>query len=294
MKILITGASSTLGKNLTLELLREKQFSIRLFEHRSPVGKENCEVFQGGLQDVDSLGKACSEVDIVAHLAALTHSSSGKAYFEINEEGTKNLITACKKNNVRRFIFVSSAAASEEGGEYGVSKLRCEELVRKSGLDWVILRPSEVYGVNMEEGIGKLVAWVKKFPIIPIIGDGSYFLSPVSVDDVVQVMVKVLRSGSIKKETLNLCGPEKMTMNELIDRLAQIQKVRIKKIFLPIWFVRVGIGILSFFKSSLAFSDQIPRLLCRKDQSIDKTQTIVSYNPIKIEEGLLSSQSKEA
>jgi nucleoside-diphosphate-sugar epimerase len=294
MKILITGASSTLGKNLTSELLKTEQFSIRLLEHRSPVRKEDCEIFQGSLHDIDGLDKACSEVATVVHLAALTHSSSGKAYFKINEEGTKNLISACKENNVKRFIFVSSVAASEEGGDYGVSKLRCEELVGKSGLDWVILRPSEVYGVKMEEGIGKLVAWVEKFPIIPIIGDGSYFLSPVSVDDVVQVMVEILRNDSIKKENLNLCGPEKMTMNELIDRLAQIQKVKIKKIFLPIWFVRVSIGILSIFKSSIAFSDQIPRLLCRKNHSIDKTQAIISYNPIKIEKGLLFFQSKEA
>ena len=293
MKILITGASSTLGKNLTVKLLKTKQFLIRLLEHRLPVCRENCEVFQGDLQVIDSLGRACSQVDTVVHLAALTHSSSEKEYFEINEKGTKNLIAACKKNNVRRFIFVSSVAASEEGGDYGVSKLRCEEWVSKSGLDWVILRPSEVYGMKMEEGIGKLVTWVEKFPIIPVIGDGSYFLSPVSVDDVVKVMMEILRDDSIKKETLNLCGPEKMTMNELIDRLAEIQKVQIKKIFLPIWFVRLGIGVLSFFKSSLAFSDQIPRLLCRKDQSIDKTQEIVSYNPKKIEEGFLLSKSED-
>ena len=293
MKILITGASSTLGKNLTVELLKTKQFSIRLLEHRSPVCRENCEIFQGDLQVVDSLGRVCSEVDTVVHLAALTHSSSEKEYFEINEEGTKNLIAACKKNNVRRFVFVSSAAASEEGGDYGVSKLRCEEWVRESGFDWVIIRPSEVYGMKMEEGIGKLVAWVEKYPIIPVIGDGSCFLSPVSVDDVVKVMMEILRDDSIKKETLNLCGPEKMTMNELIDRLAEIQKVQVKKIFLPIWFVRLGIRILSLFKSSLAFSDQIPRLLCRKDQSIGKTQEIVSYNPKKIEEGFLLSKSEE-
>jgi nucleoside-diphosphate-sugar epimerase len=293
MKILITGASSTLGKKLTSELLKTEQFSIRLLEHRSPVHQENCEIFQGGLQDINSLSKACSEIDTVVHLAALTHSSSRKAYFENNEVGTKNLITSCEKNNVRRFIFVSSATASEEGGCYAVSKLRSEEFVRKSGLDWVILRPSEVYGVEMEEGIGKLVAWVKKFPIIPVIGDGFYFLSPVSVDDVVQVMAEILKDDSIKKETLNLCGPEKMTMNELIDRLARIQKVQVKKIFLPVWFVRMGIGILSIFKSSLAFSDQIPRLLCKKDQSIDKIQGMIPYKPRKIEEGLLFSQSKE-
>ena len=231
MKILITGASSTLGKILTVKLLKKKQLSIRLLEHRSPVCRENCEIFQGDLQVINSLGRACSEVDTVVHLAALTHSSSGKEYFQINEEGTKNLIAACRKNNVRRFIFVSSAAASEEGGDYGLSKLRCEEWVRKSGFDWVILRPSEVYGMKMEEGIGKLVAWVEKYPIIPVIGDGSCFLSPVSVDDVVKVMVEILRDDSIKKETLNLCGPEKMTMNELIDRLAEIQKVQIKKYF---------------------------------------------------------------
>jgi nucleoside-diphosphate-sugar epimerase len=293
MKILITGASSTLGKNLTIKLLKTKQYSIRLLEHRSPVCRKNCEIFEGDLQVINSLDKACSEVDTVVHLAALTHSSSGKEYFEINEEGTKNLIAACKKNNVRRFIFVSSLAASEEGGDYGVSKLRCEEWVRKSGLDWLILRPSEVYGMKMEEGIGKLIAWVEKYPIIPVIGDGYCFLSPVSLDDVVKVMMEILRDNSIKKETLNLCGPEKMTMDELIDRLAKIQKVHIKKISLPIWFVRLGIGVLSFFKSSLAFSDQIPRLLCRKDQSIDKTQAIVSYNPKKIEEGLLLSNSED-
>lgn len=290
MKILITGASSTLGKKLTSELLETERFSIRLLEHRSPVRKEKCETFRGDLQDVESLNKACSEVDTVIHLAALTHSSSAKAYFEINEEGTKNLITTCKKNNIRRFIFVSSAAAAEEGGDYGVSKLRCEEWVRDSGLTWVILRPSEIYGENMQEGIGQLVAWVKKYPIIPVIGDGSYFLSPVSVEDVVQVMLEILKDDSIKNETLNLCGPEKMTMNELIDRLAQIQKVRRKKIFLPIWFVKMGMGFLAIIKSDFAFSDQIPRILCRKDQSIEKTQAIISYNPRKIEEGLSLSQ----
>ena len=124
MKILITGASSTLGKNLTVKLLQKKQFSIRLLEHRSPVCRENCEIFQGDLQVINSLDRACSEIETVVHLAALTHSSSGKEYFKINEQGTKNLIAACKKNNVRRLIFVSSVAASEEGGDYGVSKLR--------------------------------------------------------------------------------------------------------------------------------------------------------------------------
>ena len=90
------------------------------------------------------------------------------------------------------------------------------------------------------------------------------------------------------KETLNLCGPEKMTMNELVDRIARIHEIQRKKIFLPIWFVRLGITFLSVVKPNFVFSDQIPRLLCDKDRTINKTQAIIPYNPRKIEEGFLS------
>ena len=293
MKLLITGASSTLGKNLTLELLKIGKTSIRLLKHHSPVQNEHCEIFKADIQDVDDLIKACSGIDVVIHLAALTHSNSGKAYFEVNETGTENLIKACQKNNVRRFIYVSSAAASEEGGEYGMSKLQGEEKVKSSMLDWVILRPSEVYGPKMEEGIGKLISWVKRFPIIPVIGDGSYFLSPVYVDDVVQALVEVCKKESPGKETLNLCGPEAMAMNAMIDRIAISLNVRRKKLYLPIWLVRVGIGVLSIFGSNFAFSDQIPRLLCDKDRAIKRTQAAIAYNPRTIEEGLLCFQSEE-
>ena len=293
MKLLITGASSTLGKNLTLELLKVDKFFLRLIEHHSPVSNEHCEIFKADLQNIDNLVNACVGVDTVIHLAALTHSSSSKAYFNVNVAGTENLLEACKKANVRRFIFVSSAAASEKGGEYGISKLRGEERVKSSSLDWVILRPSEIYGQNMDEGIGKLIYWIKKFPVIPVIGDGSYYLSPVYVDDIVNVIVEVIKNNSVLKEILNLCGPEILTMNELVDRLAQIHSVNRKKFFLPVWIVRMSIAFLSIMKLDIAFSDQIPRLLCDKDRTLNKTQAIIPYNPRKMEEGFLFSQVKK-
>ena len=293
MKLLITGASSTLGKNLISELLKIGKTSIRLLEHHSPVQNESCEIFKADIQDVDDLIKACSGIDVVIHLAALTHSISGKAYFEVNETGTENLIKACQENNVRRFIYVSSAAASEEGGDYGMSKLRGEEKVKSSMLDWVILRPSEVYGPKMEEGIGKLISWVKRFPVIPVIGDGAYFLSPVYIDDIVQALVEVCKKESLGKETLNLCGPVEMTMNELIDKIAAGLNVQRKKFYLPIWLVRLGICFLSILRSNFAFSDQIPRLLCDKERAIEGTQAAIVYNPRKIEEGLLCFKSEE-
>ena len=102
-------------------------------------------------------------MDSVLHLAAPTHSRNDSEYFKVNWEGTLNLINACKKNDVGRFIFCSSGAASGKGGAYGLSKLESEELVCESGLPWIILRPSEVFGPQMKEGTGKLISWVEKF-----------------------------------------------------------------------------------------------------------------------------------
>ncbi|MEK9628632.1 MAG: NAD-dependent epimerase/dehydratase family protein [Nitrospinota bacterium] len=292
MKLLITGASSTLGKNLASELLKTGGFSLRLLEHHSPVKIEGCETVKGNIQDSESLERACSGMDGVIHMAALTHSNSPKAYFEVNETGTENLVRACLSNNVKRFIFISSSAASESGGGYGLSKLRAEEKVRNAMQDWVILRPSEVYGPKMDEGIGKLMEWVRRFPVIPVIGDGSYLMSPVYVDDVIQAIVEVLKNNSLTEKSLNLCGPEVMTMNEVIDRLSLNQNVRRRKVHLPIWFVKGVIAFLSVFQSKLAFSDQVPRLLCDKDRSLDATKAVIAFNPRKIEEGLLSYRIK--
>tara|TARA_B100000686_G_scaffold121296_1_gene128376 strand:- start:167 stop:1042 length:876 start_codon:yes stop_codon:yes gene_type:complete len=291
MKLFITGASSILGKNLTAELLKIENISIRLLEHHNPVKRESCQIIKADIQDAESLNKACSGVDVVIHLAGLTHSNSMKTYFEVNEKGTEKLIAACQENKVMRFIYISSAAATEKAGEYGVSKLRGEEKVKSSNLDWVVLRPSEVYGPEMDEGIGKLNSWVKRFPVIPVIGDGSCFLSPVYIDDIVQAIVEILKKNSLKNITLNLCGPEEITMNEVIGRFAQFHKVKRKKIYLPLWFARLGISLLSVIGLKFLFPDQIPRLLCDKDLTIIGAQNVISYNPRKIEEGLRCSQS---
>ena len=129
MKLFITGASSTLGKNLTAELLKIKNVSIRLLEHHTPVKGESCQTFKADIQDTESIRQACSGIDVVIHLAALTHSNSMKEYFEVNEKATEKLLDACQENKVTRFIYVSSSAATEKAGEYGVSKLRGEEKV---------------------------------------------------------------------------------------------------------------------------------------------------------------------
>ena len=286
MKILITGASSILASRLVALLLESGKFSLRLLEHRSVASIESCETISGDITDPESLDRACQGMDGVLHLAALTHSCNNAEYFRVNREGTQNLINACKRKNVRRFVFISSVAASEDGGAYGLSKLESEDRVCESGLQWIILRPSEVYGPQMKEGIGELISWVKNLKFIPVVGDGSYCMSPVYIDDVVEAIAQIVMDPDLINQKLNLCGPEIIPFREVIDRLSRFLEVRRNKIFIPIWIAKLGVSLASLMKLGSFTPDQIPRLLCRKDQDISQTATLIPYSPRKLEEGL--------
>ncbi|VAX29025.1 hypothetical protein MNBD_NITROSPINAE05-960, partial [hydrothermal vent metagenome] len=192
MNILLTGASGGFGKRLIPALMAREKGNLRVLKHRAPVELPGSEQVSGELGDLDSLMTATSGIDTVIHLAALTHSPDRENYFEVNARGTKNLITACVRNKVTRFLYMSSGAAHPEGGAYSESKLQAENIVKESGLQWTILRPREVYGTGGKEGVNQLIRWVRKWPVIPVVGNGCYAMSPVFLEDVISATVEAV------------------------------------------------------------------------------------------------------
>lgn len=286
MNILITGASGGFGKRLIPALVAREKINIRVLEHRSPVEFPDCERVSGDLDDLDSLIAATSGIDTVVHLAALTHSHSEKDYFKVNADGTKNLITACVRNKISRFLYMSSGAAHPQGGAYSESKLAAERWVKESGLSWTILRPREVYGTGGKEGINQLIHWVERLPVIPVIGNGQAAMSPVFIDDVVLATVEAVFQTDASGNIYDLAGPEDMAYVALVDRLSAYFGGRVMKIFLPVVFVQ---GVALFLKTVNVNSivpDQIPRLLCDKSSPKDSAIPLLNFRPRKLEEGL--------
>jgi nucleoside-diphosphate-sugar epimerase len=286
MNILVTGASGGFGKRLIPALMARKKGNLRVLKHRASVELPDCEQVSGELGDLDSLMMATSGVDIVIHLAALTHSPDRENYFEVNAEGTKNLVTACARNKVTRFLYMSSGAAHPEGGAYSESKLQAEHIVKESGLEWTILRPREVYGAGGKEGINQLIRWVLNWPVIPVIGDGRYSLSPVYIDDVVYATVEAVFNSGTSGNSYDLAGPKDLAYVALVDRLATYFDVRRMKIFLPVFWVQGAAWFFKTIKVNALVPDQIPRLLCDKLSPENSAIPILNFYPRKLEDGL--------
>ena len=108
-----------------------------------------------------------SKVDIIIHLAGISNGD----VFKINYEGTRNLVDACVENKVKKFIFISSFDAILET-DYGKSKLKAEDYIKNSGLNYIIFRPTVIYGNDNKKDIGRLIKLIK-LGVAPILGDGN-------------------------------------------------------------------------------------------------------------------------
>ncbi len=286
MNLLVTGASGGLGRRALEALKQIPNLKIRALVHKNPLTAPGVGVVQGDVTRPETLDAALEGIDTVFHLAAVTHSNSEAGYQEVNVEGTRNLLTVGARCEVKRFIYVSSRAARSDGGSYSVGKLQAEELVKNSGLPWVILRPAEVYGPNSKDAVNKLARWIRQYKIVPVIGDGSQGLSPVLIDDVLPAMVEALFNHEAEGQIFDLAGPESISYSELIDRMSSFFETKVFKVFLPVWLVQGMIECVLLFKKDFLARDQVSRLLCDKPYDIQSAKSVLKFQPVKLEEGL--------
>jgi len=125
MRILVTGASGFIGSGLVAALSNAGHEVCTLMRPTAATTFLNglkFTRFSGDLRDPESLEKACANVDIVFHCAGLTAAKNRAEYFKFNAEGTQNLARAALKSGVKRFIHVSTQAAS--GPSVGLSRKR--------------------------------------------------------------------------------------------------------------------------------------------------------------------------
>jgi nucleoside-diphosphate-sugar epimerase len=203
VKFLVTGASGFLGAAVCGELLA-RDHQVAALVRRLGSAPPGTTAVAGDLGDGAALAAALASTDpaCVIHLAAEIATQRDPARIdEVNVEGTRRLLEACAGAGRPRFLFTSTVVTGDARGAlldedselpvetaYGRSKQRGERLVRESGLDTVIIRPSHVYGPGgwyAEEIVGR-VRGPGRFAVI---GSGENWWDVVRVEDVAAACV---------------------------------------------------------------------------------------------------------
>ena len=215
MRVLITGASGFVGRAVSAAVVRSGH-ETRGMTRRPPVQPLPGEWVTGSVVSGEDLRRAMDGCDAVIHLVGIIGEVGDQTFERVHREGTRRVVEACTASGIRRLIHMS-ALGTRPGAISGYhrSKWAAEEIVRGSGLDWTVFRPSVIYGpgdgfVNLFVRIGR---WS---PVLPVIGRADALLQPVPVEAVAGAFAAALDSPASIRRTYDLCGPEPMTLAAIL------------------------------------------------------------------------------
>jgi uncharacterized protein YbjT (DUF2867 family) len=262
--ILVTGGTGFIGPKV-VHALRAEERDVRCLVRKAnkagTLKTWGCELVEGDVTDADSLRAAVDGCDAVVHLVSIIAGS--RADFRgVMTEGTQSLVTAAAAAGVRRFVLMSALGVSEQTRTlvpYYESKWEMEQAVQASGLEHVIFRPSFVFG---RDG-GALPLFVKQVrwsPVTPVIGSGKQRLQPIWVEDVAAFFAAAIDLPAAANRTYELGGPDRVTWNELYQRIARTLGKRRTRMHVPVSVARVGATVVESLPKAPLTRDQLTML----------------------------------
>lgn len=236
-KIFITGANGFIGQHL-VNYLSVKNYNVYAMLRKGSIPgfeiNKNVNIVYGDLTDISSLKKCIPNNSFVINLAANPYHP--KKSYEVNVIGTNNLLKVCKTKKVIKFIEVSSQATKiKNKGVYSKTKNESDDLVKKSGLNWIILKPSLVYGDGDKGLFNKIRNLAKKLPVLPVFGDGKIEINPLYITDFCRYTELIFLNDEDKKNIYDLGCTDPITYNDLYNGIVANFKKKPYLLHIPVW-----------------------------------------------------------
>lgn len=251
MRVLITGGSGFVGRRVA-RLLLSAGHEVRNLDVRPAAGAAGTDLV-GDIGSLEVCRAAVRDVDVVCHLAALYRDDvrPRSLYYEVNVEGTRNIVRAITESGVSHLVFASSfsvygledAGRSEDGAldpvnDYGRSKLQAEAILREwhaaaPGRCLQVLRPCVIFGEGGRGNVWTLVNQIASGRFV-MIGVGANRKSMAYVGNIAEFIRRLIerrQAGSL--ELYNYADKPDMTMREIVDTAAATLNRRVARVPLP-------------------------------------------------------------
>jgi NADH dehydrogenase len=238
MEIAVIGATGFVGSHL-VPYLTARGHRVRAVSRsgrRLAEWGESVINLVGDVETGAGLGAAMVGADAVVQLTAIPRETGGRSFEQVNVHGVARVLDSARQAGVRRFVHLSALGVTDDPKlRFLSSKWRGEALVRESQLDWVVLRPSLLFG----EGVGfftliktTLTWWSPGIVAIP--GDGRTRFQPLSVDDLAIAIERSLTDAQRAGSVYELGGPQYLTYADIVDRVMAATGKRRLKLNMPI------------------------------------------------------------
>lgn len=284
--VLVIGATSFIGSSIIKKLL-ENDYAVKCLvrtdsnkeklKKTSEEANKELEYVTGNLNSSDSIFHSFKNVDTIIYLIDLKHT-----------DFIKNFLKAIAKSPVKRVVFISSTTVLvPQKNPVRETKLASESLIKNSGLDFTILRPTMIYGCSDDRNYSRMLNFIKKWGFFVMFGKGNNLIQPVYIEDVADAVMTVLFNPATFKKIYEISGREPVKYREML----QIVRSKLSKPFriirLPLKFSKWAITLFSkIFPGSSLKPDMIERMEVDKAYSYDQAFEDFGFSPISFEQGI--------
>lgn len=257
MRVLVTGGTGFTGSHLVRRLL-SRGHEVRVLDNQKGLVYEELEragaqMTVGSVTDSELVDRLMTGCDVVHHLAAAFRkiNVSQEVYWDVNVNGTRNLLEAAEKHGVQKFVYCSTQGVhgnieNPPGNEkspitpedyYQFTKYRGEEVAKEfmqKGMNITILRPTAIYGPG-DPGRWLMLFKYTRGGRFLMFGDGMVTYHPVYIDNLVDAFELAVESERAAGETYIIGDKEYYTLNDIVHTVGEVQGKDVSIIHLPFW-----------------------------------------------------------
>jgi uncharacterized protein YbjT (DUF2867 family) len=281
VNVLVTGGTGFVGPAVVRAIVgagHDVRALARTEKSAATAGALGAEPFLGDVTEAASLPPALEGVDAVVHLVAIRQGKP-EDFQRIMVGGTRDLIAAAKAAGIKRFVLMSALGTTDETKDevpYYGAKWEQERMLRESGLEHVIFRPSFVFSRD-----GGILTTFKKLaklaPVTPIIGSGEQRIQPIWIDDVGAYFARSLDEPAAANRTFELGGPDQVSWNEFWARLKKALGVRRPSIHMPMGFMRANAVITERLPGDVPLTRDLLRMLELGDNVVSNDDAVETF-----------------
>lgn len=283
MKILIAGGTGFIGTHAA-KLLKSQGHEVKTLSRSGEIKADvtKLESLQSApINDFDAL-IIC--VQFPNH--PVEQPSKGYTYDLFDAQGTENICKLVKTSNIKKIVYISGAGTSTQKQEpWFKAKVRAEHAVQNCGKDFVILRPSWVYGPG-DKSMSKFLAFTK-LPFMPVIGDGLYQCAPLFIEDLAKIIALATTNDHNNGEIIEVGGPENLTMLDIQRRVLEFKNKKRPLIKHPICFMKiVGFFMNAFLPRPPLSPNAVDFVTMNQPVDTSNVEKYFNFKPKLLKEGL--------
>ena len=255
MKILLVGATGTLGRQIAKQAIEEGH-EVRCFV-RNPrkasfLQEWGCELTKGNLLNSGDIDYALQDIEVVID-SATGRPEDSKSIYETDWDGKLNLFNACESKKIKRVIFLSILSTEKFRNVPLMDIKYCtEKLLEKSNFDYTIFKCAAfMQGVISQFAIPVLdsqAVWMSGTPTK---------IAYMNTQDMAKIIVSSIDKSKSYKRSLPLVGPKAWDSDEVISLCEKYSNKKAKIFRVSPFLIKVTQNVVSFFQDALNVSERL-------------------------------------